>query len=438
MRDLQEQWVAAGHVPPFGKHDLKLWAVWFVDDALCFFRSLSQAATLLPQLLDALRCAGLSIDIHKCALLSLSTVRGLPVGLRGLPQVDHVKFLGAVLSLSGTDEPLVSSLLSRTSAAFMQNRPLLVSAASSIPQKLALHHALVMSTVRWLIGCVSPSADLLRQVRVHGVTMMILILGLTCHQEWCDVRMLTEVRHIAKCWCRAWYGCLLDAYVLSQGWAWLGHALRHQHAPLLRMVVACEDSFMACQREGGRRARTGPDNSSWRRHARWLAAQGLDMQEVAQDRVAWRGLAEGWLTHWAVERSAAGTNILQVDEQCQSWSRRCLLGVAARSKPVFACIGGRCYTLAYHHRVRGWVEHESEWPCPGAGTLLGRLKDLVATELKVVHVRLFLHFHVEIELEWPTAFRPLWSGEMHVVVEWSRLPASWLYLMPEAFARARV
>ena len=56
MHDLQEQWVAAGHVPPFGKHDLKLWAVWFVDDALCF-------SVRSPKLL---RCC------HNCSMLSVA------------------------------------------------------------------------------------------------------------------------------------------------------------------------------------------------------------------------------------------------------------------------------------------------------------------------------------------------------------------------------
>ena len=68
-------WESAGHTPVFPP----VWLLLFVDDLLLTFKTWSQAACLLPSLLEALAQIGLHINYDKsCVVASPETIHKLP------------------------------------------------------------------------------------------------------------------------------------------------------------------------------------------------------------------------------------------------------------------------------------------------------------------------------------------------------------------------
>ena len=66
---LSDQWLLCGERPAFLTSLLALWALWFIDDPIFIFRTLSQLLRLMPAVVDLLQNLGLSINVSKSCLL---------------------------------------------------------------------------------------------------------------------------------------------------------------------------------------------------------------------------------------------------------------------------------------------------------------------------------------------------------------------------------
>jgi hypothetical protein len=60
FEQLAAAWTASGECPAFVAGLCFLWGLWFIDDSILLFRSLSQAVRLLPEVISLLATVGLS------------------------------------------------------------------------------------------------------------------------------------------------------------------------------------------------------------------------------------------------------------------------------------------------------------------------------------------------------------------------------------------
>ena len=279
-----------------------LWGIWFIDDAICFFRGVAQYQIyrLVPQLANLLASLGLRLKINiakSCTLSCCGPPRPLAV-LPGLPHVAESKYLGLKLLLAEGDEHLLQSFLRRPSSAFFTNRPLLTSGTAPKHLRLRMFHSLVTSTILWSLAVLAPLSTHLRALRIQHVTLTGWMLRCAPHFSWQDVTCIPCARDAVKLWLRC-YSKLWDQVLLEQQWNWLGHILRTPSTSNLRPTSR---DF------GHRRVRPGPSNSGHRILLRWLRHQSIDLS-LAHDRATWGALASRWLCRFGVLARPPGTSI---------------------------------------------------------------------------------------------------------------------------------
>ena len=159
--------------------------LWFIDDSILLFRSLSQAVRLLPEVISLLATMGLSINISKSCVLGLPpTIAALPGCLAPFPLVAQSKYLGLPLLLVEDDEPMVDQLCARATSAFFSNRMLLTCRCTTRRHKLRLFQSLVTASLRWSLCLLSVKQSALRRLRVHCVTLLTWLLGGRAHHSW--------------------------------------------------------------------------------------------------------------------------------------------------------------------------------------------------------------------------------------------------------------
>jgi hypothetical protein len=144
-----------------------------------------------------------------------------------------------------------------------------------------MFQSLVVSTFRWALGAVVPSQGLLKAARVQGTTLIVWLLGLSCHRAWFSMPMLSRVRHVAKYW-HSVYGTPWDVLLLVLHLRLVGHMARST-SQYVKAAVGPTEIFTPALREGVRRARTGPDFSGVRRLQAWLG--------TGSDGAGWPGQA---------------------------------------------------------------------------------------------------------------------------------------------------
>ena len=191
------RWTASGELPAFFSGDLALWGIWFVDDAICFFRNSAQYLPLVP-LIQMLGSLGLSINTSKsCTLACGGPPR--PLGcLPGLPHVPESVYLGFNLLLQEGDDHLLHGFLQRASSAFFSNRLLLTSASAPRRARLRMFQALVTSSIVWSLAVLSPSATHLRALRVQHVTLVGWLLRCAPHPSCQHPDCIPCARHGVK------------------------------------------------------------------------------------------------------------------------------------------------------------------------------------------------------------------------------------------------
>ena len=295
----------AGELPAFFAGHYPLWGIWYIDDAICFFRNAQQFARLVPSLVQCLAGLGLSVNIAKsCTLSCFGSPSAVPC-LPGLPHVTQSTYLGLKLLLVEGDDHMLQGYLRRTSAAFFSNRVLLINPHAHRYARPRLFQALVTSTIIWSLAVLSPTAHHVRALRVQHVTLTGWMLRCAPHLSWQDPQTIPVARHAVKVWLQS-YSKLWDHLLLEQQWKWLGHILRLPRDDILRQTLL---SLRPTSRAfGHRRARTGPNNSGHRLALRWLQHQGIDPL-LAHDRTAWDYLGLGWLLRFGVRPPAQHVNV---------------------------------------------------------------------------------------------------------------------------------
>jgi len=172
--------------PAFRVGAESLWGLWFVDDAICFFRNKAQFARLVPQLISMLADLGLTVNIAKSCSLSCSGPPRSLLCLRDLPHVVTSKYLGLQLRLAEGDDHMLQGFLRRTSCAFFSNRLLLTAREATRPARLRMFQSLVTSSILWSLAALSAHAVHLRALRVHHVTLLGWMLQCSPHFSWRD------------------------------------------------------------------------------------------------------------------------------------------------------------------------------------------------------------------------------------------------------------
>ena len=180
---LQVKWESEGEVGPFLAGDSFLWFLWFVDDGMVMFQSPRQLRHLMPQLQQCLNGLGLHLNIAKCKLLGWPGDQRVPLCLQGVQLVSSTTFLGCSLTIQPEGEfHFLQGLMRRAVQSFFINKGILCHPSATRPKRLQLFQALVVSSFRWALGVVVPSRGLLKAVKVQGTTLMVWLLGITCHR----------------------------------------------------------------------------------------------------------------------------------------------------------------------------------------------------------------------------------------------------------------
>ena len=298
-------WGLAGELPAFFAGQYPLWGIWYIDDAICFFRNAAQFARLVPSLVQCLAGLGLNVNIAKsCTLSCFGSPRAIPC-LPGLPHVTQSTYLGLKLLLEEGDEHMLQGYLRRTSAAFFSNRVLLINPHAPRHARLRLFQALVTSTILWSLAVLPPSAHHVCALRVQHVTLTGWMLRCAPHLSWQDPQTIPVARHAVKIWLRS-YSKLWDHLLLEQQWKWLGHILRLPRDDILRQTLL--NLRPTSRAFGHRRSRTGPNNSGHRLALRWLRHEGVD-PSLAHDRHAWDSLGLNWLLRFGIRPPAQHVNV---------------------------------------------------------------------------------------------------------------------------------
>ena len=283
------QWERDGELPAFKAGMLSLWGIWFIDDAICLFRSSAQYRRLLPQLVQMLQDLGLQINVKKSSTLSNTGSPGSTLGLRSVP---HVSDSGLDAGAQGGRFAYATGDY-RGLFAELQNLLLLVSPAADRASKLRLFHALVTGSILWSLCVLAPHQSSLRS----QVTLLGWVLRVTVHFSWDTSQYIFISRDAVKLWAFAYAG-LWDELLLTQQWRWVGHLLRQSDDFFCKLALT---DLQATSRTvtGMRRCRTGPNNSGHRMLFRWMHSQGIP-HEAAHDRSLWDRHAIQWVRHHGI------------------------------------------------------------------------------------------------------------------------------------------
>lgn len=234
--ELRALWERRGELPAFICGALTLWGIWFIDDAICFFRNKAQYLRLVPSLIDMLAALGLSINITKSCTLSCGTPPRHLACLPGLPHVRESVYLGLKLVLDEGEDHLLQGLLRRASGAFFSNRVLLTTSSSPLTARLRMFQALVTASILWSLAVLSPNAVNLRALRVQQVTLMGWLLRCAPHPSWHVPECIRCARHAVKLWIVC-FSKLWDRLLLEQQWKWVGHVLRMPQQSFVRQTL---------------------------------------------------------------------------------------------------------------------------------------------------------------------------------------------------------
>eukprot|EP00438_Fugacium_kawagutii_P003132 Skav207107 [mRNA] locus=scaffold156:101131:103893:- [translate_table: standard] len=420
-----------GELPAFFASAFALWGIWFIDDAICFFRNSTQYMRLVPSLVAMLASLGLTIIISKsCALACAGPPRSLAC-LPGLPHAHQSVYLGLRLLLQEGDDHMLQDFLQRTSAAFFSNRILLISASAPRRARLRMFQALVTSSMLWSLAVLSPSASHLRALRVHHVTLMGWLLRCAPHPSWQDPDCVRCARHAVKLWIRC-FSKLWDRVLLEQQWRWIGHILRMPAESFVRQTLL---NLVPTSRQfGHRRAHTGPNNSGHRILLRWLHNQGHDFS-AAMGRLDWRQLESDWLARFGIPMWTSNVNIFPVaatDYLPDSF--RAIQG-CFRGQQLFVMVArsNTQWFLCELDRRDGWRSHTLSAPLDLAG-FLSALHFCIETwcQLGTFHCRCLILSFADVYFPhlWPCL--PAWSQILHsktMVCEVSLIPTPWLARM---------
>eukprot|EP00438_Fugacium_kawagutii_P018857 Skav230897 [mRNA] locus=scaffold2765:216083:217597:- [translate_table: standard] len=426
--ELVSRWAAGGELPAFAAGACALWALWFIDDSLLFFRNVAQMYRLMPQVVAFLADLGLSINFSKSCLLGAC----LPPRLRGLLEplaaVASSTYLGLPLCVVEAGGRVAVTLCHKATAAFFSKRPLLTNQSAPRCSRLRLFDALVTASIRWSLCVVTVNQATLSQFRVHFCTLLTWMLGARAHASWFSVQCISALRHAVKLWGRV-FALPWDRLLASMVWRWIGHVLRMPPISLVRQVLLSLTNTNASQHHL-RRHGTGPNNSGHRSVLRYLQHQGLSVA-AANDRQQWRDWEAGWLQHLGIYDGPAHVNAFAISSDAFLWDFRCAQG-AFSGQQVLVCVvsddGAHWYLEL--DRALGWRvargHNRSE-------TVQALLQDAWQTgwlRVQTFHVRVLLFHFDEVSdrasallLQLPA--RHLESYSRQIVFEVSLFPATW-------------
>ena len=419
--------------PAFRVGAKSLWGLWFVDDAICFFRNKAQFARLVPQLISMLADLGLTVNIAKSCSLSCSGPPRSLLCLRDLPHVVTSKYLGLQLRLAEGDDHMLQGFLRRTSCAFFSNRILLTAREATRPARLRMFQSLVTSSILWSLAVLSAHAVHLRALRVHHVTLLGWMLQCSPHFSWRDPTCIPCAQHAVKLWGRC-YSTLWDQLLLEQQWKWVGHVLRMPPTSFVRNVLL--NLSPSSRDAGSRRARTGPNNSGHRLLLRWLGHNGID-PSFASDRQAWNHLCNRWLARFDLCRNYFHHNTWHASPEAHlPQDFRAIQGCFHGQQVILVgCKPSGHWIFRELDRIEGWRQLSWQLSSDFEGFEAGLQQCLHAwCRNGTFHCRCLVHFlEVDDLFFWnslPARLKAIESRSL--VCEISSIPNQWMdQLMPE-------
>ena len=427
---LSHQWLLCGERPAFVTSLLALWALWFIDDSIFIFRTLSQLLRLMPAVVDLLQNLGLSINVSKSCLLASSLPRCLPGFLGTFPVQATSVYLGMPLKVVDTDEHMVDYLCARATTAYFTNKRLLTHCSACRPLRLRLFTSLVTASIRWCLCVVSVNQTNLRKLRIHHVTLLAWTLGARAHNSWFVGECIATLRHAVKLWSRT-YSETWDALLAKMVWRWVGHVLRLPSTDLVRQSLT-ELQHSDVTAHGIRRCRTGPNNSGHRNVIRYLNHCGLDAGAAAC-RQQWAEREHGWLVaHGLPVAELFGANVYAISSTKYLWERRCLQGTFPGQQLIVCDItDSAAISVLELDRCCGWRCHRAP---VGTQSIHDILELFLATgwlRPSTFHLKVLL-FHQDSHAErlpdllgsLPIHFHPF--DPLCIVTEICTLPLRWL------------
>ena len=331
-------------------------------------------------------------------------------------------FLGLPLGVWSKDDVPAGALCSRALAAFMANRPLLVCKQAPIQQRMSMFSKVVASTVRWVWSCLTPSRSILARFRVQQVTLVVWVLGLRVHSAWFEAQALADVRHIAKVIIRWYSGWFWDIDFLRQHFNWIGHVVRNAATPITRASILSEASLLRGSGPDMRRARRGPDNSSTRLVAKYIASQGFQLSEAASNREFWQGLQASWVAMCGLQSHTPGQRVWKVLPEVMAWDRKSMMGSCSSSRLVFVTLHAQQVVAAVFLHDEGWKLQY--FPAVGdVDTFISEVVCSVGVGMpsSILHLRIFISVP-GFSLQLPRTYSDWEVGGRVLVAEFSSHP----------------
>ena len=259
-----------------------------------------------------------------------------------------------------------------------------------------------MSSFRRALGALVPSQGLLKALRVQGTTLLVWLLGLTCHPSWYDPQMHSAVRHVAKYW-HSVHGMPWDSLALLLHIRLVGHMSRSDSLYIAASVGPVEILTEAA-RGGVRRARTGPDLTGSRRLQSYLRSCG-DSMDAALNRNQWQTFEQGWMQSFGC--GVTEPCVKKVPGNHFMWHPRCLQGIMRGSQSFY----WSHQKLSELRRKEGWVIEEMEALADSQTYLQHTLRRCSS---HTAHLRIYSTFDISVS----PAFQNEVSSRL-MVVEWS-------------------
>ena len=261
-------WETNGEIPAFRTDHHSLWGIWFIDDAICFFRGGAQYHRLVPQLVNLLASLGLKINIAKsCTLSCCGPPRPLAV-LPGLPHVAESKYLGLKLLLTEGDETFTPEFSTEVFLRFL-HQPTTAHFWHGPEAFTTANVSLSGHQYNFVVSCcLSPS--------IHTSSCAAYT---TCHPDRLDAPMCTTFL-LARCsvysLCPSCSEALAPLLLQALGPSLVGTTMELVgtysilHQTLVNLLPTSRDF-------GHRRVHPGPNNSGHRILLRWLRHQSIDL-----------------------------------------------------------------------------------------------------------------------------------------------------------------